>query len=101
MYNISITTKVEDELDKVSKWYDTKIPGLSFRFYNSLDIAFHKLSKIPKSYSFYDTKLQIRKHKLPRFPYIIFYWIDNNIVNIIAVIHAHRSNRFVKRNLRK
>ncbi len=101
MYNISITNKVESEIDKIGKWYDSKIIGLSIRFYNALDLSFYKLSHIPKSYSFYDIKIGIRKHKLSRFPYIIYYFIEDNTVNILAIIHAHRSNRFIKRSIRK
>lgn len=37
MHTIEISTDAELEIDEIAAWYDTKVKGLSFRFYNDHD----------------------------------------------------------------
>jgi hypothetical protein len=61
MYAIEINYKAEAEIDSIAKWYDKKVPGLSFRFYDDLDATIKSISQYPSAYSYYNVQKKIRK----------------------------------------
>lgn len=47
MYILEINQKAESEIDKIGHWYDKRVPGLSFRFYDDLDKSIKSISTHP------------------------------------------------------
>jgi hypothetical protein len=76
MLELNIDTRTENEIDKIGRYYDKQVPGLSFRFYNNLEFSLIKISKYPTAFSFYNKHLGIRKCELSNFPYKIYFFVD-------------------------
>ncbi len=99
MYSVEINYKAEAEIDKIGWWYDKRVPGLSFRFYNDLDNCIQKIIAHPSAFGFYDVKKNVRKSSLKIFPYIIYYYVKVNTIYFLAIIHSKRSPDFISRRL--
>ena len=72
MYTIEISADTESEIDEIAKWYDKRVKGLSFKFYNDIDKRISDIIKHPTSFGFYNSKRGIRKCSFHNFPYKIF-----------------------------
>jgi len=75
-----------------------KITGLGKRFYTIFLLSLNKIFKKPFTFSY--IKNPVRRCKVEKFPYKIFYTIEGDIIFIIGLSHAKRSNAFVKKRLR-
>ncbi|MEP6465570.1 MAG: type II toxin-antitoxin system RelE/ParE family toxin [Parafilimonas sp.] len=98
-YSIILCDEAKQDILEITKWYDLKSIGLGDRFIEYLDEAVSKLSKNPGAYSFlYD---EVRKIRLKKFPYIIFYKTHKQGVLIYGIIHTKRNPFVYKKRLKK
>ena len=100
MYVLEIDKKAEADIDKAAAWYDKRVPGVSFKFYDDIDDCLRVILKYPKAFGYYNVKKQIRKCRLNTFKFHIFYHVYDNIVHVFAVLHERRSKKYIKRRLR-
>ena len=97
-YSIVLYNDAKEDIVEIAKWYDLKSVELSKRFIEQFDIAINKISKTPDAFSYlYDDVRKIRLHK---FPYLIFYKVKEQTVFIYGVIHAKRNPYLYKKRLR-
>ncbi len=59
MYHLEINHTAEAEIEKIGQWYDKRVPGLSFRFYNDMDSAIKKITIHPSTFGYYNAKRKI------------------------------------------
>lgn len=86
------------DAEEAVKYYDAQLQGLGKRFYDNLLFSFVKIQTKPFAFSF--VKKPVRKYKISRFPYKIFYLVTDKTIFIIGISHAKRSNAFVKKWIR-
>jgi toxin ParE1/3/4 len=100
MLNKIITRpEAEQDLAEIFDWYEEKRKGLGFDFLLQVDAGLRLLARNPKINSIvYKT---IRIHLIKRFPYKIFYFIYEDKIVIVGVIHASRRTTIMKRRTRK
>lgn len=79
-------------------YYEKQLTGLGKRFYNNFLASLHTIQQKPFTHSF--VKEPVRRFKIEKFPYKIFYVVTDDTVNVIGLSHAKRSNAFVKRRLK-
>ncbi|MDQ3683528.1 MAG: hypothetical protein M3352_10740 [Bacteroidota bacterium] len=97
-FKLIIKPIVFADADEAVIYYEKKAAGLGKRFYA---IFLHSLNKIQnKPFTFSYIKNPVRRCKVEKFPYKIFYTIEDDIIFIIGLSHAKRSNAFVKKRLR-
>ncbi len=77
-----------DEADAAAAFYQEKQPGLEQRFLEVLEDALRRIQRRPKLYQ--SSEGDIRKCKLPRFPYGIIFREKPEHIEIIAIMHLHR-----------
>ncbi len=77
-----------DDLLDTFQWYQEQRSGLGFDFKLCIDGVFSKLQKHPSIYK--KVYQNIRRAVTRRFPFSVFYIIENNNVIILAVLHARR-----------
>jgi len=77
------------------QWYQEQRSGLGFDFKLCVDEVFSKLQKHPSIYK--KVYRNIRRAVTRRFPFSVFYIIENNNVIILAVLHARRDPEKWKR----
>ncbi|VAW95610.1 hypothetical protein MNBD_GAMMA21-1499 [hydrothermal vent metagenome] len=87
-YKLIIRPEARSELLDIFQWYQEQRSGLGFDFKLCVDEIFSKLIKHSSIYKkIYN---DIRKAVTQRFPFGIFYLINNDHVIILAVLHARR-----------
>ena len=77
-----------EEVDAIAAFYQEKQPGLEQRFLEVLEDALRRIERRPHMYQVIEQ--DIRRCRLPRFPYGIIFRVRSKHVEIIAVMHLHR-----------
>lgn len=87
-YELIIRPEARTDLLDIFQWYQEQRSGLGFDFKLCVDEVFSKLQKHPSIYK--KVYQNIRRAVTRRFPFSVFYIIDNNNVIVLAVLHARR-----------
>ncbi len=87
---IIILPRAERDLEKASKWYETREPGLGFRLLSAADEAISILKEDADRHHPYYRDL--RRIALATFPYKYFYRIDGDRVIIFRFLHEKRDH---------
>ena len=87
-YELIIRPEARTDLLDTFQWYQEQRSGLGFDFKLCIDEVFSKLQKHPSIYK--KVYQNIRRAVTRRFPFSVFYIIENNNVIILAVLHARR-----------
>jgi len=84
---VQILKGADSDIEQAIDWYESQKIGLGFDFYHSFRDITQLLSENP--FLFQEHFLFVRRAFLNRFPYTVFYAIDeqHERVEIIAVLH--------------
>lgn len=91
-YQIEFLAPASQELEEAFLWYEAKKENLGLEFLEELEFYLNLISENPKYFEANKSKANLRKVPLVRFPYIIIYWVDENLKTIFidAVFHSKR-----------
>jgi plasmid stabilization system protein ParE len=95
-YTLIVRPEAEEDLRSAYQWYQEQRKGLGDEFLLCVEVAFASILKNREQY----IKIHKEVHRalLRRFPYGIFYVIDNNIISIISIFHCSRDpQRWINR----
>ena len=96
-FSILVSEMANEDANIIFDWYEGIHVGLGDSFINELEISKSDLMNNPLVFAKWNKN--IRRMVMRKFPYKLFYKIyDDNIV-ILAIIHARRSNQYLKRRL--
>jgi plasmid stabilization system protein ParE len=87
-YKLVLRPEAVAEVKDAFFWYEERRRGLGHEFLLSLDAAMSFVKRSPKVYPV--VYKDIRRAILERFPFGVFYLIENDIVTVLAVFHARR-----------
>ena len=87
----------EEDLDESVKYYENIDKNLKNKFLKELDSTFNQIKDNPKLYPLV-TKYS-RKKVMQKFPYIVYYTIYNNNINVLAIFHTSRNPDILKKRL--
>lgn len=80
--------EVQGEIKDAFRWYEQQRPGLGVDFVRALEDVFLRISNTP---AMHQMIWQNVRRALPKaFPYGVFYRIEGNRVEVVAVQHASR-----------
>jgi toxin ParE1/3/4 len=99
-YTVIYTGLYQDDVITAYDWYDKINKELSERFINELKESEEIILAIPTA----NARLlnsSFRRFILPKFPYKVIYRIRENSIIVVALVHTARSNKFIKRRLKK
>lgn len=82
------------ELIEALDWYKSRAPELGERFITEIDAAVARISEGPLRYSVIYKGL--RRIRLHRFPYGLFYRVDESQLFVIACFHSNRDPKHWK-----
>ena len=91
---------VEFEVKEILDWYKEKSASAAINFMSQLKQVEKNLLKNPFSYRLV-SGYGIRRIVIKKFPYKVYFSVDNRIIYILAVVHFSRSNRYVRNRLKK
>lgn len=97
-FEIVIKPIVFLDVDDAIAYYEKQSKGLGNRFFKHFLSTLENIQTKPFTYSF--VKDPVRRCRIEKFPYKIFYLVSEQNIFIIGLSHAKRSNAFVKRRLK-
>ena len=93
-YRLLIRPEAEFDLAAAYRWYDDKDAGLGEEFLRTVEASLRGIQKYPLTHQ--TIYKEIRRALTKRFPYGIFYLIDNDTVSVLGVLHARRDPAVIK-----
>jgi plasmid stabilization system protein ParE len=76
------------ELIKAQDWYEGEATGLGRRFRQAIDVLAERLSANPRQFPVIFKN--VRRALLRRFPYSLFFVVEDETLLVIACFHASR-----------
>ena len=70
-----------------SRWYEDQRPGLGHEFLDEVDLVFTRVGQTPLQFP--EVEPNVRRALLRRFPFAV-YFLEGEVVEIIAVLHMRR-----------
>lgn len=72
-------------------WYDQQRRGLGDEFLTEVREEMDRIRQNPEMYGVLYRR--VRAGPIHRFPYVVYYRVESDRINVIAVQHASRSSR--------
>lgn len=94
-YKIKISEEAELDLDEAYQWYESQVDRLGSEFIRVVDNNLALIQQNPLAYPIIHNN--IRRKLLPKFPYGLFYLIQDDIIFILACFHVKRNPQQWKR----
>jgi plasmid stabilization system protein ParE len=88
MLPIILRPQAEADVMAARDWYASQTPELGAAFAESVHNVFLRIQAMPQMYAvaFRD----VRRGGLRRFPYVIYYRVLSDRIEVIAILHARR-----------
>ncbi|WP_017325580.1 type II toxin-antitoxin system RelE/ParE family toxin [Synechococcus sp. PCC 7336] len=87
-YALLIRPEAELDIQDAYQFYEERDRGLGSEFVRAIDACFSKIGRHPLACPL--VHRQIRRALVRKFPYCIFYIVENNKIIVIACFHAKR-----------
>lgn len=89
-FTIRFRAAARAELRAAHRWYENQRPRLGRGFLTHVEALIQRIGNNPEAFPIV-YKGTVRKAKLKRFPYLIFFYPrDESTITILAVFHGHR-----------
>jgi plasmid stabilization system protein ParE len=92
---IVLRPDAEEDLATSRDWYEQQRPGLGDRFLDACETFISRIQAMPEIYA--KAFKDVRRGKLRRFPYVVYYRILNDRIEVIGILHGGRDPRTLKR----
>ena len=87
-YRLVSEPPVDLDVEAAFEWYENERPGLGVEFLDELRATYKRIAAGPLKYQ--ELRGSIRRALLRRFPYVVYFAIEADIVVIVAVLRASR-----------
>jgi plasmid stabilization system protein ParE len=87
---LRILPDTEEELTEAAAWYERKRTGMGVELIATVDRALEQILDAPLACALWREDRPYRRKILTRFPYVVFFRIDGDVVEIVAVANARR-----------
>ena len=88
---VRLRPEAEQDLSDAAAWYEEQLPGLGHRFLDNVLQAFSSVSEAPLMYSV--VHRNTRRALIHRFPFGVYYLVEDTSIVVIAVMHGSRDPR--------
>jgi len=76
------------ELLEAHAWYEQERPGLGQAFFQEVRTAVAVVREMPEAFPV--VHLSVRRVLLKRFPYALYYSLEDGAVVLVAIVHGRR-----------
>lgn len=87
-YKVKISQQAELDLAEAYQWYESQVNQLGSEFIRVVDENLTSIQQNPLAYPI--VYKQIHRKLLPRFPYGLFYVIQDDLIFVLACFHVKR-----------
>jgi plasmid stabilization system protein ParE len=88
VYSVIFTQAARGELIDAQDWYEREATGLGSRFRQAIDALIDRMSDNPRQVPILFKN--VRRALLRRFPYSLFFVVEDDALIVIACFHASR-----------
>ena len=88
-YRLIIRPEAELDLEDAFAWYESQDPGLGSEFVRTIDACISTIGRNPLAYRL--IYQQARRALVRRFPYCLFYIVEEDTIFVIACLHSKRN----------
>jgi plasmid stabilization system protein ParE len=78
-------------MDEAYAWYESRAEGVGDAFLRAIEACFARIARQPESYEIQHKR--VRRARLRRFPYGVYYTIREDFIDVLAVYHGRRRPR--------
>jgi toxin ParE1/3/4 len=89
-WRLVIRPRAETDLRKARDWYESQRAGLGEEFIAAIEAALRALARDPRRYTVYYRGF--RRVFVRRFPYKLFYRLEDDRVIVFRILHARRDH---------
>ena len=87
---VFLDRRAEEDIDSAAQWYAEERLELALEFLNAVDAAFDLIAQFPQAYQ--EVAPGIRRVLTRKFPFCVYYTINDKRLTVFAVLHASRSS---------
>lgn len=87
-YRLLSDVAADADIEAAFEWYESEQPGLGLTFVNEVRAAYTRILDGPFKYQ--ELRSGIRRALTRRFPYGIYFWVDADLIVVIAVLDTAR-----------
>ncbi len=88
IYTVYVRPEAENDIAEAAFWYEKQLKHLGDDFLDEIQNIFKIISENPYIYAV--VHRQVRRVLIYRFPFAIYYRIEQEFTIVIAVIHSRR-----------
>lgn len=96
-YTIKINPFAESDLKMAANWYAAQKVGLDEDFIEEIENTLHRIQQNPQHFAYIRKK--IRMSIVKRFPYGIYFYVSEDVVNVFAVFHFSRNPKLLRKRI--
>jgi len=85
---IKLRREARQEFDEAAHWYWEQDPQLRIEFVEEIKATFERIRRLPEAFPV--AHRDLRRAIAHRFPYAVYFRIDDTTVLVAAVIHMRR-----------
>ncbi|CAN5389149.1 type II toxin-antitoxin system RelE/ParE family toxin [soil metagenome] len=86
---ILVRPEAESEVQQAFNWYEKQSEGLGFEFLRAIEACLSGVKRNPFAYTIIKNP-NVRRAIIRRFPYALFYLVDDEAIVVIAVFNVKR-----------
>lgn len=90
MTRLRVEPEAEEELAAAAEWYEARRAGLGVELVAVVDRALEEVLAVPLSCPLWWPERTYRRKVVTRFPYVIVFTFEDEVVTVVAVAHAKR-----------
>jgi plasmid stabilization system protein ParE len=88
--SLELRPEARQDLEDAAAWYEGEKPGLGLRFLDVVDQTLAQILENPEGAAVWEKEPRLRRCIVPRFPYLVCYEVDGDVVRIVAIAHGRR-----------
>jgi plasmid stabilization system protein ParE len=88
---VNIRPLAEADLAEAYEWYEEQAAGLGAQFLDEVEPVYERLEQFPAAFP--EVYRHARRALVRRFPYAVFYRLQDEIAHVIACTHVRRHPR--------
>lgn len=87
-FRIVTDARADQDVESAHDWYEDERPGLGLEFLTELRAAYDRIVDRPFGYQV--VAIGVRRARLRRFPYGVYYVVEGDVISVVAVMHLSR-----------
>jgi plasmid stabilization system protein ParE len=98
MTRLRLTLPAERDYLQAVVWYEERQAGLGRRFEAELEALFERILRNPERFA--KATATVRKARMPRFKFGIFFAVEGDEIGVLAIYHPSRNPDALRRRLK-